>query len=95
MRTKLTTFLALGRAMEAAQGPRAYKTRQLSRWGFFFRAHGTEIDHLYAEYGTLSYLIELTPFAPQADPCLFNWRANEFRGQFRYQAGATVAEHFP
>lgn len=42
-----------------------------------------------------AYLIELTPFAPQADPCLFNWRADEFRGQFRFQSGTTVAEHFP
>lgn len=53
-------FVHLGRAMEAAQGPRAYKTRQLSRWGFFFRAQGSEIDHLYGRYGTLAYLIELT-----------------------------------
>jgi hypothetical protein len=53
-------FVHLGHAMERAQGPRAYKTRQLSRWAFFFRAHGSEIDHLYGEYGTLSFLIELT-----------------------------------
>ena len=32
--------LQLGRAMEAAQGDHAYRTRQLSRWGFFFRARG-------------------------------------------------------
>lgn len=53
-------FLALGRRMEEAQGPHAYRTRQLSRWGFFFRAHGAELDHLYGRYGTLAYLIELT-----------------------------------
>jgi len=53
-------FVRLGRAMEAAQGPRAYKTRQLARWGFFFRALGAEIDHLYGEYGTHAFLIELT-----------------------------------
>jgi hypothetical protein len=46
--------------MEAAQGGHAYRTRELSRWGFFFRAQGAEIDHLYGEYGTLAYLIELT-----------------------------------
>lgn len=53
-------FVALGRQMEAAQGDHAYRTRQLSRWGFFFRAHGTELDHLYGEHGTLAWLIELT-----------------------------------
>lgn len=53
-------FLTLGRAMEQAQGPRAYRTRQLSRWGFFFRACGSEIDHLYGRYGTRAFLIELT-----------------------------------
>jgi hypothetical protein len=53
-------YVALGRAMEAAQGPRAYRTKQLSRWGFFFRANGTEIDHLYGRYGTKSFLVELT-----------------------------------
>lgn len=53
-------FVHLGRAMEQAQGPLAYKTRQLSRWGFFFRAHGSEIDHLYGQYGTLAFLVELT-----------------------------------
>jgi hypothetical protein len=53
-------FMALGRAMEAAQGAHAYRTRQLSRWGFFFRAQGTEIDHLYGRYGTLAFLVELT-----------------------------------
>ena len=50
----------LGRTMEAEQGRGAYKPRQLSRWGFFFRAHGTEIDHLYGTYGTRAFLIELT-----------------------------------
>jgi hypothetical protein len=53
-------FVHLGQAMEAAQGPRAYKTQQLARWAFFFRAHGAEIDHLYGRYGTFAFLIELT-----------------------------------
>lgn len=53
-------FVAIGREMERAQGPKAYKTRQLSRWGFFFRAQGTEIDHLYGRYGTKAFLVELT-----------------------------------
>ena len=46
--------------MAKAQGHRAYQVRQLSRWGFFFRAHGSEIDHIYEKYGTLSFLIELS-----------------------------------
>jgi hypothetical protein len=50
----------LGRSMEAAQGKYAYRTRQLSRWGFFFRAQGAEIDHLYEKYGTHAFLVELT-----------------------------------
>lgn len=54
------SFAELGRAMEAAQGTHAYKPRQLARWGFFFRAHGSEIDHLYGTYGTQAFLIELT-----------------------------------
>lgn len=53
-------ILALGRQMESAQTSHAYRTRQLSRWGFFFRAHGTEVDHLYGEYGIEAFLIELT-----------------------------------
>ncbi len=51
---------ALGRAMEAAWGARAYRTRQLGRWAFFFRAHGAEIDHLYGRYGTRAFLVEVT-----------------------------------
>ena len=41
-------------------GTKAYKTRQLSRWAFFFRAQGSEIDHLYGRYGTKPFLIEVT-----------------------------------
>ena len=53
-------MVVLGRAMEKAQGAFAYRTRQLGRWGFFFRAHGSEIDHMYGEYGTMSFLVEMT-----------------------------------
>lgn len=53
-------FVTLGHEMERHQGRRAYRTRQLSRWGFFFRAHGSEIDHLYGRYDTRAFLIELT-----------------------------------
>lgn len=51
---------ALGTAMQAGQGAGAYKPMQLSRWGFFFRGHGMEIDHLYGRYGIPSVLVELT-----------------------------------
>ena len=53
-------MLDLGRQMEAAQGKYAYRTRQLARWGFFFRAQGAELDHLYGRYGTRAFLVELT-----------------------------------
>lgn len=53
-------FDALGRAMQAGMGPHAYRPRQLSRWGFFFRGQGMELDHLYGTYGTLAYLVETT-----------------------------------
>jgi hypothetical protein len=66
----MKTFRRLGDVMGKAQGSHAYKTRQLSRWGFFFRAHGAEIDHIYGKYGTLAFLMELTrsgmnPLRPQ------------------------------
>lgn len=54
------SFVHTGRAMERAQTTGAYRTRQLSRWGFFFRAHGTELDHMYGQYGTQAWLVELT-----------------------------------
>ncbi|MDP2310257.1 MAG: M14 family zinc carboxypeptidase [Pseudomonadota bacterium] len=50
----------LGLVMQAAMGAHAYKPRQLARWGFFFRGHGMEIDHLYGTYGTKAFLIETT-----------------------------------
>jgi hypothetical protein len=53
-------YVQTGRAMERAQGGHAYRTRQLSRWGFFFRAHGTELDHFHGEHGAQAWLIELT-----------------------------------
>lgn len=58
-----------GQGMQQAMGDWAYRPRQLSRWGFFFRGHGMEIDHLYGKYGTMAYLVEttrsgLSPFRP-------------------------------
>lgn len=49
-----------GRQMERAQGAGAYRTRQLSRWGFFFRAQGTELDHVHEVYGAQTWLVEIT-----------------------------------
>ena len=68
----------LGTVMSQAQGAHAYKVRQLSRWGFFFRAHGAEIDHIYGKYDTVAFLIELTrsglnPFRPETFKTPFNW----------------------
>jgi len=54
------SFVRQGRQMEKAMGGHAYRTRQLSRWGFFFRAHGTELDHLYEAHGVQAWLVELT-----------------------------------
>ena len=51
---------ALARAMQSAQGRRAYRVVQLSRFLFFFRGHGMELDHLYARHGTQAFLVELT-----------------------------------
>ncbi len=72
------TLHRLGTVMSQAQGAHAYKVRQLSRWGFFFRAHGSEIDHIYGKYGTLAYLIELSrsglnPFRPYTFRDYFYW----------------------
>ena len=71
-------FAELGHAMEVAMGSRPYVTRQLGRWGFFFRAQGSEIDHLYGRYGTRAFLIELTrsgmsPVRPSTWRSYFRW----------------------
>ena len=51
---------ALGRTMQHAQSSRSYRVRQLGRNLFFFRAQGSEIDHLYGTYDTRAFLVELT-----------------------------------
>lgn len=53
-------YVRTGRCMEKAQARGAYRTRQLARWGFFFRAHGTELDHLHGAHGIDAWLVELT-----------------------------------
>jgi hypothetical protein len=50
----------LARQMRGAQGRRPYRVVQLSRFLFFFRGHGMELDHLYARHGTQAFLMELT-----------------------------------
>lgn len=50
----------LGEVMASGMTEDPYLPRQLSRWAFFFRGHGMEIDHLYGTYGTLSFLVETT-----------------------------------
>ena len=52
-------FVALATTMQQAQGRHPYRVQQLSHWGFFFRALGSEIDHLYGQYGTRAFLIEM------------------------------------
>lgn len=69
---------ALGQVMQGGMTRNAYKPRQLSRWGFFFRGHGMEIDHLYGKYGTLAFLVEttrsgLSPFRPRDWGNHFRW----------------------
>ncbi len=50
----------LGVVMQDAMSQRPYKPRQLSRWGFFFRGQGMEVDHLYGQHGAMSFLVETT-----------------------------------
>ncbi len=53
-------FQDLALVMQGGMGAHAYRPRQLSRWGFFFRGLGMEIDHLYGTYGTKAFLVETT-----------------------------------
>ncbi len=53
-------FGRLGILMQNAMVNHPYRPRQLSRWGFFFRGLGMELDHLYASYGTYTFLVETT-----------------------------------
>ncbi|MCB9766347.1 MAG: hypothetical protein H6739_41615 [Alphaproteobacteria bacterium] len=71
-------MMALGEVMAAGQPNRPYRVMQLCRWIFFFRALGTELDHMYATYGSNSYLIELTrsgirPLRPRTWRDYFRW----------------------
>jgi hypothetical protein len=53
-------FAELGAVMQSGQGAHSYTVKQLCHWGFLFRIHGAELDHLYGKYGTLAFLVELT-----------------------------------
>lgn len=50
----------LGVVMRDAMDKHPYKPMQLSRWGFYFRGLGMEVDHLYGRYGAMSFLVETT-----------------------------------
>ncbi|MCB9741657.1 MAG: hypothetical protein H6741_02005 [Alphaproteobacteria bacterium] len=71
-------LMALGQVMAEGQPNHPYRVMQLSRWIFFFRALGTELDHMYAVHGAQSYLIELThsgirPLKPSTWRDYFRW----------------------
>lgn len=83
-------YALLGDVMVAGQPSWPYQAKQLSRWGFFFRALGTELDHLYGKYGTYSFLIELTrsgiqPFDPKTWKNHFRWYNPEDPSRARAQ----------
>lgn len=68
----------LGDVMVSGMASRPYQSKQLARWGFFFRALGTELDHMYGRHGTYSFLIELTrsgiePLHPKTWKNYFRW----------------------
>ena len=78
---------ALGLQMQAAQGRRPYRLVQLSRFLFFFRGHGMELDHLYARHGTHAFLVELTRGG-------FIWtQPSSFRNYFRWYNPVDPAHH--
>lgn len=53
-------FAELGDVLVSGMPTSPYHAKQLSHWAFFFRALGTELDHMYGKYGTYSFLIELS-----------------------------------
>ena len=64
--------------VKAQRSPFPYKAMQLSNWGFPFRTLGTELDHFYAQHGSLSFLIELSrsglfPLSPKSFEHPFRW----------------------
>lgn len=79
-------FATLGRVMVSGT-TRPYTSKQLSRWGFFFRALGSELDHLYGTYGTLAYLVELTHSGIQP------LQRETWKNHFRWYNPADPAPH--
>ena len=70
-------LMALGEVMAQGQA-RPYRVMQLCRWIFFFRALGTELDHMSGRLGASSFLIELghsgvRPLAPDTWRDPFRW----------------------
>lgn len=71
-------YMELGTIMAESQPNRPYRVMQLSHWIFFFRALGTELDHMHAVHGSKSFLIELTrsgirPLKPKTWRDYFRW----------------------
>ncbi|MEY3211616.1 MAG: hypothetical protein RIT28_2097 [Pseudomonadota bacterium] len=70
-------LMTLGQVMAQGQ-TRPYRVTPLGRWSFFFRALGTELDHMSEQVGASSFLIELgrsgvRPLAPDTWRDPFRW----------------------
>ena len=61
----------------AQRDPWPYRIGQLSHWMIPFRVHGTELDHFYGKYNSLSFLIELTRSG------YVLWQPETFKSDFR------------
>lgn len=67
---------AIAQTMHDGMGAHPYKPLQLSRWAFFFRGLGMEIDHVYGEFGIPAFLVETTRSGIEGLPDLhtyFRW----------------------
>ena len=67
---------AIAKTMHDGMGTHPYKPLQLSRWAFFFRGLGMEIDHVYGEFGIPAFLVETTRSGIEGLPDLhtyFRW----------------------
>lgn len=92
-------FVRIGREMQRAQSGWSYRVQQLSHWGFFFRALGSEIDHLYGKYDTKAFLIEMSrsgihPLKPETwkDPFYsYNPQDPEHHAHMGFQALRALA----
>lgn len=53
-------FENIAQAMCSRMPHDRYRHRQLGQWARWFAAHGLEIDYLYAQHGTLAFLMEIS-----------------------------------